>query len=121
MWLIESLATRLDLLLAGLAGGFVGAYWYKELTSVKSKIYFVMCGGLSGMYAAPFAFDYFKMAAHSEEASKNALAFIALMIGIFGPKAIQSILTGLEKANVLDVLKSTFWEVIKAIANRKGQ
>jgi len=121
MWLFELFATRIDVLLAGLAGGFVGLRFYKDLTTFQGRIYFVICGGLSGMYVAPFAYDYYKLAVHDPEASKNALLFYALFIGIFGPKLVQTILNGIENGAIWEIIKARFWGVIEAIAKGKSK
>lgn len=121
MWLIELFASRIDVLLSGLAGGFIGLRFYKDINTLQSRIYFVICGGLSGMYAAPFAYDYFKLAVHDPEQNKNALLFFGLIIGLFGPKLVQSILKGIENGAVWDVLKARLVDVLQAIVNGKGK
>lgn len=121
MWLIEMFASRVDVMLAGLAGGFIGLRWYKEVKTWQSKIYFVICGGLMGMYAAPFAYDYFKLAVHDPEQNRNTLFFFGMVIGCLGPKLVQSILKGIESGAVIEVLKARFWDVLEAIVKGKGK
>lgn len=121
MWLIELFETRIDVFLAGLAGGFFGLRFYKDVNTLQGRIYFVICGGISGMYVAPFAYDYYKLAVHDPESSKNALLFYALFIGIFGPKIVQTVLNGIENGAILEVLKAKFWDVIQAIAKGKSK
>lgn len=73
------------------------------------------------MYAAPFAYDYFKLSVHNVEQSKNGLLFFALFIGIFGPKLAQVIIKGIESGAILEVLKARLWDVLQAIVNGKGK
>ncbi len=121
MWLLELFESRLDVLLAGLAGGFIGLRFYRDVISLQSKIYFVICGGLTSMYTAPAAFDYFKLSVHNPDQSKNILLFFGVFIGVFGPKLVQAIMKGIENGAILEVLKARLWGVLQAIVNGKGK
>lgn len=107
MWLTEAIASRLDLLLAGLAGGFMSLYCYKDIT-LKRQIYLVICGGIAGVYAAPFAADYFYAAKQGQAAGDNAKLFAALALGSFGPALISTVMRGINEAQIWEIIKARF-------------
>lgn len=107
MWLTDALAGRLDLLLAGLAGGFMSLYAYKDI-SLKRQVYLVICGGLSGVYAAPFAAEWYFVQKYGDVVGDNAKMFAALFLGIFGPALINTIMRGITEAQVWEIIKARF-------------
>lgn len=102
MW-FEKLNNGVDVLLAGLAGAFVGLILYTEIRTVKQKIYFTLCGGLSSYYVAPWLAEYFSLT------SENSRLFFGFMLGVFGASVLQAIKRGLDAAD--------FWELVKARFN----
>ncbi len=102
MWLIEKLEAGLDLLLAGIAGAFVGLFMYTEIKTVKQKMYFTLCGGLSSFYGAPYIADYFHIT------GDGARTFFGFAIGIFGAAVLQAVKRGIDAADLVEIIKARF-------------
>lgn len=102
MWLIEKLEAGLDLLLAGVAGAFVGLFMYTEIKTAKQKIYFTLCGGLSSFYGAPYIADYFHIT------GDGARTFFGFAIGIFGAAVLQAVKRAIDAADLIELIKSRF-------------
>lgn len=102
MWLIEKLEAGLDLLLAGVAGAFVGLFMYTEIKTAKQKLYFTLCGGLSSFYGAPYIADYFHIT------GDGARTFFGFAIGIFGAAVLQAVKRGIDAADLVELIKARF-------------
>lgn len=102
MWLIEKLEAGLDLFLSGIAGAFVGLFMYTEIKTVKQKLYFTMCGGLSSFYGAPYLAEYFHIT------GDGARTFFGFVIGIFGAAMLQAVKRGIDATDVWEVIKARF-------------
>lgn len=102
MWLIEKLEAGIDLLLAGIAGAFVGLFMYTEIKTAKQKMYFTLCGGLSSFYGAPYIADYFHIT------GDGARTFFGFAIGIFGAAVLQAVKRGIDAADLIELIKSRF-------------
>ncbi len=102
MWLIEKFEQGLDLLLAGIAGAFVGLFMYTEIKTAKQKIYFTVCGGLSSFYGAPYLAEYFHIT------GDGARTFFGFAIGIFGAAMLQAVKRGIDAADVVELVKARF-------------
>lgn len=102
MWMLEKLESGLDLLLAGIAGAFVGLWMYTEIKTAKQKIYFTMCGGLSSFYAAPYLAEYFHIT------GDGARTFFGFAIGIFGAAMLQAVKRAIDATDLWEVIKARF-------------
>lgn len=102
MWIIEKLVAGIDLLFAGIAGAFVGLFMYTEIKTVKQKLYFTVCGGLTSFYAAPYLAEYFHIT------GDGARTFFGFAIGIFGAALLQAIKRGIDAADIVEIIKARF-------------
>lgn len=102
MWLIEKLEEGLDLLLAGVAGAFVGLFMYTEIKTVRQKLYFTLCGGLSSFYVAPYLVTYFHIT------GDGARTVFGFAIGIFGAAVLQAVKRGIDAADLVEIIKARF-------------
>lgn len=102
MWIIEKLVAGIDLLFAGIAGAFVGLFMYTEIKTVKQKLYFTVCGGLTSFYAAPYLAEYFHIN------GDGARTFFGFAIGIFGAALLQAIKRGIDAADIVEIIKARF-------------
>lgn len=102
MWIIEKLIAGIDLLFAGIAGAFVGLFMYTEIKTVKQKLYFTVCGGLTSFYAAPYLAEYFHIT------GDGARTFFGFAIGIFGAALLQAIKRGIDAADIVEIIKARF-------------